>query len=323
MGDSVEREGQEVLVTGATGFIGRQVVEVLSRRGWRPIGVSRDPEAARTAAQREIRWIGWDGSMLEEELDRVGKCINLAGQHPFGRRWNEDYKAKMRESRIATTSRIARALASSSAVGRTLISTSGTGIYGDCGESAFDETRPRGRAWFLSDMEADWEDAAMTVERAGVRVAVMRVGISLGQDGGALAILEQGFRRGMGGHVGTGEQFVPWIHNLDCARMYAAASEDAAWRGAFNRSAPEPRTFAELCVAVGRALGRRSWFHAPAMIARLMIGEASAILLESQRALPSRALALGFSFTHTELEAAMADLYAPRADAASRSQEAA
>jgi len=154
---------------------------------------------------------------------------------------------------------------------------------------------------------------ATTAERDGARVALLRVGLALERDGGALPIIEQNFRRHMGGHVGDGSQYVAWLHNEDCAAMFVRALEDAAWRGAYLVASPNPVSFAELARAVGERLRRRSWFHPPAWMARLMIGEASAILLESQRAAPARVLEHGFQFRYPTLASAFDAIYQERA----------
>jgi uncharacterized protein (TIGR01777 family) len=225
-------------------------------------------------------------------------------------------------SRVDTTRRIVNALATSNVGDKTLVSVSGMGYYGDCREDAIRDDRDAGPRWFLSDMIASWEAAAREAEPHGARVALLRVGLALERDGGALPIIEQGFQRRLGGHVGDGRQYVPWVHNEDCAAIFVRALEEPAWRGGYVVASPNPVSSAELALAVGTRLGRRSWFHPPAWMARLLIGEASAILLESQRAAPDRVLAHGFTFRYPTLASAFDAIYEERASRPARREAA-
>jgi uncharacterized protein (TIGR01777 family) len=303
---------REVVITGASGFLGRTICRQLAARGWSIVGLSTDPLRA-TAASREtvpnMRWLGLASAEAVTEIARVGKVVNLAGAHPFARRWTNAYKETMFASRVTTTRRVVAALAGSLAPDKTLVTVSGMGFYGDCGDEPVKDARPAGRRWFLTDMIASWEAAARQAETSGARVAILRVGLALERDGGALPIIEQNFRRRMGGHAGHGRQFVPWLHNEDCAALFVQALETPTWRGDYVVASPNPVSFAELARAVGERMGRRSWFHPPAAVARLMLGQASAILLESQRAVPERALANGFSFRYPTLGSALGAIY--------------
>jgi uncharacterized protein (TIGR01777 family) len=204
---------------------------------------------------------------------------------------------------------VVTALSASTAPERVLVTASGMGYYGSCGDEPLRDDRAPGPRWFLSDMISSWEAAARKAEAGGARVALMRVGLSLGRNGGALPLIEQNFQRHMGGHVGSGRQYLAWLHNEDCAAIFVRALEEAAWQGGYVVASPQPVPFAELSRAVGQRLGRRSWLHPPALLARLMIGEASAILLQSHRAAPERVLLHGFQFRHATLKSALDDLY--------------
>jgi uncharacterized protein (TIGR01777 family) len=257
-----------------------------------------------------MRWLALNSLEAAAEITRIGKVINLAGAHPFARRWTTAYKEQIFESRVGTTKNVVAALARSRATETVLINASGIWYYGDCGDESVVDDHAAGPRWFLSDMISQWEAAARTATAAGTRVALMRIGISLERDGGALPIVEQGFQRHMGGHVGSGKQYVAWLHNVDCAALFVRALEDSTWRDAYVLAAPNPVTFADFSRAIGARLGRRSWLHPSKWMARLMIGEASAILLESQRARPERALAQGFQFRYPTLDSAFDAIYA-------------
>jgi uncharacterized protein (TIGR01777 family) len=300
---------REVVVTGASGFLGRELCKQLHQADWSIVGLSTDPARAARSPAAGVRWLALDSAEAAAEITRIGKVINLAGAHPFARRWTGAYKELIVASRIGTTRRVVAALASSGASDKVLLNASGVWYYGDCGDEMVRDDRGPGRSWFLSDMISTWEAAARTAEAGGARVALMRIGIALERDGGALPIVEQSFARHMGGHVGSGRQYVAWLHNRDCAAMFVRALEDPAWKGGIILAAPNPVTFAELARAIGARLRRRSWFHPPRWMARALIGEASAILLESQRAQPERALAHGFSFRHPTLDSAFDAIY--------------
>jgi len=305
-------------VTGASGFLGREICRQLAARGWSVVGLSTDPKRAARDSKFGLIWHPLDSAAASAEIARVGKVINLAGAHPFARRWSRAYKKVIFDSRVETTRRVSAALGESSAAERVLISASGMGYYGDCKDERVRDDRPAGTPWFLSEMIASWEAAAHETEKHGVRVACLRVGLALERDGGALPIIEQNFQRSLGGHVGNGEQYVPWLHNEDCAALFVHALEETSWRGAYVVASPEPASFAELARAVGQRLQRRSWFHPPSWLARLMIGEASAILLESQRATPERVLDSGYRFRYPSLNSALDAIYVPKSGAVAR-----
>lgn len=306
---------REVVVTGASGFIGSTVVRRLVAGGFHIIGLSQDPKRASAAAAHEIQWLPIGAASADEAVARVGKVINLAGAHPFARRWTDGYKRVIRASRVDTTQRLVAALASNRAPDRVLVNASGIWCYGDSGATVVSDDRPVHDDGFLRAMLRDWEAAARTAESSGTRVAIMRIGLAFGRGGGPLAEVEGNFRRFLGGHAGNGRQYVPWIHVDDMAEMIVRALEDGRWSGAYLGAAPNPVTFAELARQIGGAMGRPSWFHPPRLMLRLMVGEASALLLESYRTHPARALAHDFVFRYTTFADAIRAIFAPAAAA--------
>jgi uncharacterized protein (TIGR01777 family) len=235
--------------------------------------------------------------------------VNLAGAHPFERRWSPEYKSLIRDSRINTTAWVVKALERSAATERVLINASGVWVYGDSGDGEISDDSPVQGVGFLPDMIRDWEATARRAETFGARVAIMRIGLAFGHGGGPLAQIEPNFSRFMGGHAGSGQQFVPWLHLDDQVAMLATALADQRWSGTYVGAAPEPIRFRDLARTLGRAMHRPSWFHAPRPMLRLMIGEAASLLLESYRARPTRALSQGFRFRYESFEDAARALY--------------
>jgi uncharacterized protein len=296
----------EIVVTGANGWIGGYVGAALHRRGWAVTGVSRTPDQAR-GRRPEWTWVG-TGPELEEAVGRAGAVVNLAGRHPFEQRWTPEYVELMRSSRVDTTRRIVAALVSSSASDRFLVSGSGYPVYGDAGEEVLTENAPVARNRVIDAVDAEWEDAAAPASEGGCRLVILRTGLALGNDGGAFPVLRQPFDAGAGVVLGTGLQWVPWIHLEDAVRMIVAVVEDASWTGPVNVVAPEPARHVELAEALGHALGVPYETVVPADQVTAMLGGAADLLLASQRMVPAQALAAGFSFAHPAIGAAVKDL---------------
>jgi uncharacterized protein (TIGR01777 family) len=296
----------EIVVTGGNGWIGGYVGDALHRDGWSVTGVSRTPEQAQ-ARRPDWSWIG-TGPELDEAVTRAGAVLNLAGRHPFEQRWTPEFVELMRSSRVDTTRRIVAALAESQAPDRFLVSGSGYPVYGDAGDAFLAEDAAVSRSGVIDALDAEWEDAAGPARTAGCRVAVLRTGLALGNDGGAFPVLRQPFDAGAGVVLGTGRQWVPWIHLEDAVGLITAIVEDPAWSGPVNVVAPEPARHADLAEALGQALGVPYDTVVPADQVTGMLGGAADLLLLSQRMVPGRALAAGFCFAHPGLPAAVKDL---------------
>jgi uncharacterized protein (TIGR01777 family) len=297
---------REIVVTGGNGWIGGYVGDALYARGWSVTGVSRTPEQAR-ARRPHWTWIG-TGPELEEAVTRAGAVLNLAGRHPFEQAWTPEYVDLMRSSRVATTERVVAALAESSAPDRFLVSGSGYPVYGDQGEEVLTEEAPVSRSRVIDALDAAWEDAAAPARQSGCRLAVLRTGLTLGNDGGAFPVLRRPFDGGAGVVLGTGRQWVPWIHLEDAVALITAIVEDAAWWGPVNVVAPEPARHAEFAEALGQVLGVPCDTVVPGEQVTEMLGGAADLLLLSQRLVPARALDAGFPFAHPSLAAAVKDL---------------
>jgi uncharacterized protein len=297
-----------VIVSGATGFIGSSVMKQLSENGWHCIVVSREPERAKAMYPAAVGWIGYEGTALESALAAHGKAIRLAGHNPLTGRWTEAFKAKMWESRVDMADRFAKALARGRDAGRVLVSAGGINIHSGQGEEKVNENSPVG-SQFVSRMLKAKEDALEQAGLSGARAVTLRIGLAFGKGGGPLAFMEQPFHRHIGGHVGSGRQFVPWIHVNDLARMFMAALEEPQWSGPYIAAAPEPERARDIARMIGRKLGRASWLHVPAPAARIMLGEMATLVLSSYRADCSKAEKLGFRFQFRQLHQAFDAIY--------------
>jgi uncharacterized protein len=281
-----------IVVTGGTGFIGSTLVPKLQQAGHSVTVVTRDVEAAK----RKLGDIA--ACTLESLPDSFDGAINLAGS-PIDKRWTEVRKRELRESRVETTRRIREAAEQRGA--RFLISGSALGYYGDRGDEVLSEASPPGEG-FLSEVGVAWEAAAQS---STLRVAVVRTGLVLHRDGGALKEMLLPFKLFVGGRLGSGRHWWSWIHRDDICGIFKWAAESEQVSGALNGASPNAVTNAEFTKALGKALGRPAIFPAPAPMLRLVFGEMSEILLASQRAAPVRTLELGYQFKYPDLDAAL------------------
>lgn len=297
---------REIVVTGANGWIGGYVGRELAGRGWSVTGVSRNPEAARER-RPGWSWIG-TGPELDRAIVRAGTVLNLAGRHAFEQPWTPEYVEILRSSRLEITRRVVAALGESPVAKRLLVSASGYPVYGDAGEHPLTEDAAVSRELVLGAVDADWEEAAAPAGRTGARLAVLRIGLVLGADGGAFPVLRGPFDGGAGVVLGTGEQWVPWIHVEDATRLIADVVADPVYRGPVNVVAPQPARHAELAAALAGALGVPCETAVPAEQVRAMLGGASELVLAGQRMVPARALAAGFTFRHPEVGGAVKDI---------------
>jgi hypothetical protein len=277
-----------VLVTGASGFIGRHLCAALQARGDRVIALRRG--GALPAA---------------EPIDAV---INLAGAPILGPPWTAGRRRLLRDSRIGTTQRLVAALAERSQRPAVLVSASAVGYYGVRDDQPVDEsTAPQDI--FQSQLCADWEQAASAAEALGIRVVRLRLGVVLGRDGGALPQLALPARLGLGAVMGDGRQGMPWIHIDDVVQLFLRTLDDATLGGAMNAVAPETATQRQFQQALAQVLRRPLWLRVPAAPVRWALGEMAQLLVDGQHVLPRAALAAGFSFRFPTLAGALADLY--------------
>lgn len=295
-----------VTVTGATGLIGTNLVAALSGRGDEVTVLSRDPERARARLGAGIRAVAWDpaaGPAPEQALEGRDGVVHLAGE-PVAQRWNDEVRARIRDSRATGTRNLVAGIAAAVPRPRVLVSASAVGFYGPHGEEPVDEHTPPGSD-FLAGVCVVWEREAQAAEELGLRVARIRTGVVLDPDGGALAKMLPPFKLGVGGPVAGGRQYMPWIHAEDLVGLYLAALDGDGWSGAFNGSAPQPVTNADFSKALGRALHRPAVAPVPRLALKALYGEMEQIVTTGQRAVPRRAQEQGFVWRHADLDEAL------------------
>lgn len=305
-----------VLVTGGTGFIGRPLCRALAGAGHEVAVLTRDPARAARRMEDGVRLVGWQGfrgptQELTAELGRAEVVVNLAGAPIADRRWSSQVKHELRASREGTTSALVTACAKLTQRPVLLVSASAIGYYGPRGDDILTEDSPSG-AGFLASLCREWEGAARAAERLGIRVALVRIGVVLGRGGGALAKMLPAFKLGLGGPLGSGCQWMSWIHVDDLVPLFRLVMEQAP-SGPLNATAPGPVTNRDFARTLARVLGRPAWVRTPGFVLKLLLGEmAEELLLTGQRVLPARAEALGFRFRHASLPAALKDLVGSR-----------
>jgi uncharacterized protein (TIGR01777 family) len=297
-----------VTLTGATGLIGTKLVRALRDHGDTVTVLSRSPEKAQ--ASLGVAAIAWDplaGPAPAEALRGRDAVIHLAGE-PVAQRWNDDVKRRILESRETGTRNLVAGLQAAAEQERpkVLVCSSAVGYYGKHGDERVPESAPAGDD-FLAGVCVAWEREADAAQELGLRVVKIRTGVVLDADGGALKTMLPPFKLGVGGPVAGGNQYLPWIHVDDLVSLYLHAATDASWSGAYNGAAPEPVTNKAFSKALGRALHRPAFAPVPAFAIRLLYGDMAEIVTEGQRAVPEHALADGFSYKYTDLDAALAD----------------
>jgi uncharacterized protein (TIGR01777 family) len=301
----------KILIAGATGLIGTALAASCLRDGLAVSALVRDVgrAAPRLPGVALHAWDGTRGQPAPEAFAGVDVVVNLVGEPIAGRRWSDARKVRLRESRVLSTRSLVDALRDLPARPRVLLQASGTGFYGDRGDDLLTEASSTG-AGFLAEISRDWEAEAQKAVELGTRVTVLRTGLVLARAGGFLGKLLPLFRLGLGGHVGTGKQWLPWIHLDDEIALLRHAMATEAAAGVLNAVAPEPVTNAEFTRVLGRVLHRPVILAAPTFALRLALGGEMAedLLLASQRAMPVRTLDTGFKYRHPLLEPALKDL---------------
>lgn len=290
-----------IAITGATGFLGTALSEALRTRGHEVV-------AARRGTAAELVWSIDGGFVPPDALSGFDAVVHLAGENVASGRWTRARKAEILGSRMLGTRRVVEALRAASPRPHTLVSASGISIYGDTGDREIDEHAPPGEG-FLPEVAVAWEREAMAAEDLGVRVACMRIGLVLGRAGGALPKMLPMFRLGLGGPLGSGEQWMPWVHIDDAVAAFTHALEHDDARGPINLCAPGAVRNRELSRLLAAAVHRPSWLPAPRLALSLALGEMAQVLVTGQRAAPARLDELGFAFRFARLEAALSDLF--------------
>lgn len=293
----------KILVTGASGFVGTHLTGFLLNRKHEVVGLARSLRN-KGFSHSEYRFIAADTAQpgpWQEALADVDAVVNLAGRSIFGR-WNEAVKTEIRESRILTTRHLVQGLPSGKPV--VLISASGVGFYGNRGDEVLTEDAPAGDD-YLAGLSKDWEGEALAATAKGARVVLARLGVVLGKGGGAMAQMIPAFKSFLGGPIGNGRQWFPWIHLEDLSAAMLFLLERPEISGPVNLCAPDPVTNRDFAGALGRALKRPAVMPAPAFMVRMALGEFADVLLGSQRAVPKKLQQHHFGFRYPDIQSAV------------------
>jgi len=294
-----------VTVTGATGRIGRHLVAALKARGDEVAVLTRDPDkASELLGVEAFAWNLKQDAAPKEALTGRDAIVHLAGED-VGQRWNKEVKAEILDSREKGTRNIVHTIFDTKPRPKALICASASGYYGAHGDEPVDELAAPGADW-LAGVVARWERQADTA-KIGTRTVMVRTGIVLDADGGALAKMLPPFKAGVGGPIGSGKQYMPWIHLDDVVGIYLAAIDNPSFQGPVNASAPEPVTNKAFAKALGRAINRPAVAPVPGFTVKLLYGEMSQIVLTGVRMIPGRVAELGYEFQHPDLDEALRD----------------
>jgi uncharacterized protein len=293
----------KIVIAGGSGFLGVPLVQRLTARGNDVVVLTRDPSRVRVG--RALQWDARSQGAWSDEAAAADVVINLAGENIGDKRWTEERKRRMVASRLDATGAIVEALRRDSSRARTLINASAVGYYGDRAEEVLDENSSRGDG-FLAELVEQWENAAREAESIA-RLVILRFGVVLDRSGGALKRMLLPFKFGVGGPIGSGEQWMSWIDREDALRAVEWSIDHDLARGVYNVTSPQPVRNRDFARSLGRALHRPAILPAPAFALRLVLGQmADEALLASQRVVPNRAEAQGFTFAQSALDAALA-----------------
>jgi len=300
-----------VLVAGGKGFLGTRLVRLLARKGDRVTVLTRGsvPPVLRDGV-RFARWDGVNSAQVLDEVAHADAVVNLSGASVGEGRWTKKRKREIEESRIVTTETLVRAMSKTSSPPRVFLCMSAVGIYGEGGEEELTETHAQGGG-FLAELSRRWEGAAVRARDRGIRVVLPRTALVLSSEGGALGRMILPYRLFLGGPLGSGEQWFPWVHADDAvaSMAFALASEDLS--GPFNVSAPGAVRMEEFARELGKALRRPSFLRVPSWVLMLALGEMAETILRSQRVIPQVLLRHGYQFRFPHLDQALRDIWHP------------
>ena len=303
-----------LLLLGCTGFVGRELVPQLLQAGHQLTLVSRRLARGYAAEQSDgrVTWLqldpavesSWQDGALLSALAQADGVVNLAGEPIAEKRWTTSHLKVLEDSRLETTRLLVDALKACATPPAVLVNASAIGFYGTSPEQRFVESSPAGSD-FLASLCSRWEAAAAEVP-AATRQLTLRIGIVIAADGGALGKMLPVFRTGFGGPIGSGQQWMSWIHRSDLCALILRGLEDAAWSGVVNAVAPQPVSMARFAQELGRCLGRPSLLPVPGPVLQVLLGDGAKVVLEGQQVASDRLPELGFSFRYPDLPAALA-----------------
>ncbi|MWC30099.1 TIGR01777 family oxidoreductase [Paenibacillus sp. MMS18-CY102] len=289
-----------IAITGGTGFIGQALVEALTARGDEAIVLTRSiPVPSKQLGQ--AKYLTWDEATNPANLGTLDAIVNLAGE-TISRRWTTEGKKQILNSRLQAASRVADITAAQPVRPRVVVNASGISVYGSTEDRIVDESSPPGHD-FLSDVVVQWEAAADRIPAD--RIVKLRTGVVLDAEGKAFSLMAMPYKLFVGGKVGSGKQWLSWIHREDMIRLILFSLDNEQLSGPINACAPQPVTNDTFGRALGKAFRRPHWFPVPAFAFRILFGEMSSLLLEGQRALPKQAVQAGFAFRHPDINEAL------------------
>ncbi len=302
-----------ISITGGTGFVGRRLVASLLQQQHTVMVLTRNLDRARSilGSPQGLELLEYDPLQPQSwasRLEGTQGIVNLAGEPLAGSRWTPAKKAEIRRSRIEGTQALVQAIQRLEQKPSVMVSGSAVGFYGPrANDQPLTEAADAGSD-FLAQICVDWEAAAQPVKDLGVRLVILRTGIVLGQGGGALDQMVGPFQIFVGGPIGSGQQWLSWIHVEDLVKLIEYALTHTSVEGVINGTAPHPLQMANFCQTLGQVLGRPSWLPVPSLALELLLGEAAQVVLTGQRVLPTKAEAAGFAFTYPELKPALQNI---------------
>lgn len=302
-----------ISITGGTGFVGRRLVASLLQQQHTVRVLTRNLDRARSilGSSQGLELVEYDPLQPQSwasRLEGTQGIVNLAGEPLAGSRWTRAKKAEIRRSRIEGTQALVQAIQRLEQKPSVMVSGSAVGFYGPHEDDQSLTEASEAGSDFLAQVCVDWEAAAQPVQDLGVRLVIVRTGIVLGQGGGALDQMVGPFQIFVGGPIGSGQQWLSWIHVDDLVKLIEFALTHVSVAGVINGTAPQPLQMEKFCQTLGQVLGRPSWLPVPSLALELLLGEAAQVVLTGQRVIPAKAEAAGFSFAYPELKPALQDI---------------
>ena len=301
---------KRIIVTGATGLIGRKLVNALMQRGYNVVVFSRSVNKAKTIFPNPVEIVEWDylkPEFWKSNLENSDAVVHLAGINLFAKRWNDNFKKEVIRSREVSTRNLVEAIKTCSNKPEVFISASGIGYYGDSGDDVLTEESTAGND-FLAEVCKVWESESQKASKYGIRNIQIRTGLVLSPEDGALKQMLPVFKLFIGGPLGNGKQWASWIHIDDIVGIYIHAIDNAKLKGAINAASPNPVKMKEFAKTLGHVLNRPSLFPVPKFALKLVVGEAAEVVTASQKVDVHKLLDNGYRFKFENLEAALRDL---------------
>ncbi len=295
-----------IVIAGGSGFVGQRLTAMLLEQGHEIVILSRKAREA----QGKVSYVKWlsEGAAPQAEIGHAHAVINLAGVSINDGRWTGKHQRQIYESRMTATDELLRIIAAMEEKPNVLVNASAIGIYPASEHAVYTEDSAEVADDFLARTVSDWEKKAKTAEEFGIRTVLLRFGVVLGREGGALPLMVLPYRLFAGGTVGSGSQWVSWVHVNDVVRSIGFAIENAELSGPMNVTAPTPVRMKEFGQTIGFVLHRPHWFPVPAFMMKLALGAKSNLVLEGQQVIPKKLLANGFEFSYPVLEVALKEL---------------